>query len=391
MIKSEKGKMIVTIAAGVGVAVYVGKLLQMSSFVSLLFAFSIACVITAYFMKVIRSGRIKVEDLLLVTIVVLSIASSGLSTDADYYKPAIIVLCTIICIDVCPDYCVDEKTKDRILIWFVGAALITNVLYYFGGLRAAYFKRTNAIALNFSNPNETAMWLTFLFIILFNGALTQKKRIYKLFVLICSGSLIPILYRTESRACLFAIVFFAVGELGLHFLRKKSLPNWVIWIVALSPAIVYFAYMYIFIPYYSKFVGLLSFLISEGKPLTSRRTIWGIVEQDFWKCLLLGKYSVYFSEQMHNSLATLYCRFGLIFTVIVCKKFIKAVKRIKSKRTQLAMLTVWMIGCFEASIFVGVSGLYVLVLVLPMYDVAFERQEKKNCSNARKKDIRSLQ
>ena len=130
---------------------------------------------------------------------------------------------------------------------------------------------------------------------------------------------------------------------------------------------VYVGYMHVFIPNYDRFSQWFLFLLSEGKPLTGRVEIWSPREMDQVKHFLLGNYTVYHTEQLHNSMLTLYCRFGAFFVALVCRKFYKLLTKVPNAGMQLALGTVWLTGCFETSFFVGVAGMYMLVLLLPVF------------------------
>ena len=87
------------------------------------------------------------------------------------------------------------------------------------------------------------------------------------------------------------------------------------------------------------------------------------------KHILFGNYAVYHTEQLHNAMLTLYCRFGVFFVAIVCRKIYLVLKKMPNADIQLAVSAVWLTGCFETSIFVGAAGMYLLVLLLPIFDI----------------------
>lgn len=366
MIRVGSGNHIVRIAAMIAVMVYILQMLEMGAIVSVLFALSIVCVAASYLLKCIIRKRIKMIDLLMFALVALAIAKAGIQFNFDYYKPAIIVLCCVICIDLCPENKITEKDQRIITNLFICAALITNYLYYFAGLRYDTFGSTKYIALNMSNPNETGMWLTFLIVILWGASLTEQSK-KKYMMAICGVSLIPILIATGSRTNLIAVFAFALAlAMLLNKGRKlRTMPKWMIWIVSLSPALLFFFYMDILVPNVDFFQKIFGFFSAEGKTLTSRVKIWSIVQQDLRECFLLGKYGYYHTEQMHNSLATLYGRFGAFFTGIICVKFVSTLKKFDNGLIQWAMAAVWLIGCFEMGFFAGVAGMYMMILVLP--------------------------
>ena len=142
---------------------------------------------------------------------------------------------------------------------------------------------------------------------------------------------------------------------------------WFIFGIMMTPVLVYVGYMYVFIPNYDHFSKLLLFLQTEGKPLDGRTEIWSDLEMSQIKFVLFGNYTAYHTEQLHNSMLTLWCRFGVFYVFVVCKKFFKVLKKTQTAGMQIALSTVWLTGCFETSIFVGIAGMYMLVLLLPIF------------------------
>lgn len=357
---------IVKWAAFIGLGVFVAQMLKMDAIVSMLFACSFVCVVINYLEFISARNRMRLDDIMLLLITLVSVILSDWQLGFDYIKPAIIVLCSVLCIDQCAEIETNEKTCNHIRFFLILVCVITNVLYY-GGLRYVYHGSTSLVSLNLHNPNETAIWLTFFIVLLCDSALMENRTMIKLLLLACMFSLLPILYRTQSRNCLFVVLFFFVGKLFLTFLKVRKLPKWFIFLITMAPILVYMGYMYIFIPYYDRLSELFSFLASEGKPLTARNTIWSNLEMSRIKHIFLGNYAVYHTEQLHNSMLTLYSRFGIFFVVIVCRKIYKTLSRMPNAGMQLALSAIWLTGCFETSIFAGVSGMYMLVLLLPIF------------------------
>lgn len=362
----QQNILIVELSAIIGVCVYLAKLLNLGTVVSVLFAMSIVCILVNYCLILLRRKRMKLEDMLLLVFALVAILLADWEMSFDFIKPTIIVLCCVLCIDLSTCICLSYKQKRNILVLVELAVLVTNVMYYLGGLRNETYGSTSAIALNFTNPNETAMWLVTIIFILLSGASGQKSKIHRVFLLCSAISLIPILYATQSRACIVSLALFLVLGIVRAIKKREKFSSAFLTIVVLSPAIIYAAYQYIFMPFYEVISGWFAFLALGGKDLSSRAEIWDIVQAHFWKCFLFGEYHVFYTEQMHNALATLFCRFGLLFTVIVCCKFYKAIKKASTGRAQLAMCAAWVIGCFETGFFAGTGGIYLLLMILPM-------------------------
>ena len=356
---------IVKLAAFIGLGSFVAQIMEMDAVASALFACSLVCVTVNYVSFAAARNRMRLDDIILFLLTLITIVASDWQLNFEYYKPAIIVTCTILCIDQCVEIKVSRKACKTITLLLIAVCAITNILYY-NGLRYAYYGTTTIINLNFSNPNLAAMWLVFLIVLLGDSVSVQDTVRMKLLSLVCMASLLPMLIRTESRNCLIAILFFFIGKVLLLFPLKK-LPRWCLFLITMAPILVYVGYMYIFIPYYDRLSGWFSFLVSEGKPLTSRSRIWSDLETHQMKQILFGNYTVYHTEQLHNSMLTLYCRFGVFYVAIVCRKLYRVLKRMPNIGMQLALGTVWLTGCFETSFFVGSAGMYMMLLLLPVY------------------------
>ncbi len=365
MIRIGSGTHIVKIAAIIAVAVYILQMMQVSALVSVLFAFSIVCVVGSYVIKCIITKKAKAIDFLILIIMLLSILKAGIRFDFDYYKPAIIVICCIICIDLCPENRIDEKSRKQIVALFAFAIVITNILYYFGGLRYKTFGSTSLVSLNFNNPNEASMWLLFIFLILEGSVVKQKKLLGKCILVGCCISLIPMLRATASRACLIALALYYAMMIACRIMAVQKLPKWAILLITLMPALAYILYMYVVVPNLEYFESVLSFMMTKNKTLSTRVRLWNILQEDLAQSALLGQYETYYSEQMHNSLGTLWGRFGAGFVTLVCVKFFGAIEKLGETRRQLGLCAVWLVGCFEFGFFGGVAGMYMMLLVLP--------------------------
>lgn len=357
---------IVKLAALIGLGVFIAQMLEMSTVASVLFACSLLCVTVNYWAFVSARNYLRLDDIVLLLVTLISIVLSEWQLNLDYFKPVIIVLCSIVCIDQCAEIEANKKTCKRIQLFLILVCILANALYY-GGLRYKYHGSTRLVAMNFNNPNEAAMWLVFLIVLLFDSSVLQQGKVSKLLPWACACSLLPILYSTQSRNGLLAMLFYFAGKIVLRFLSLKKLPKWFVFLITVAPILVYVGYMYIIMPNYDRFAQWFSFLISRGKELSARRTIWSNFEMDQATNILFGNYTVYHTEQLHNSILTLYCRFGVFFVAIVCRKLYKTLKKMPNAAMQLALSTIWLTGCFETSIFVGIAGMYMLVLLLPIF------------------------
>ena len=369
MVKMKQGDRPLLILAVLLNLSFLGTLLQIDSISSLCFYCSFFVVFWLFFRKIYTTGKLYWQWIFLLGLMLLSLIVSGLKSDFEYYKRFIITVMVFVCFEMAPLYCISEKTKQRILLIFALSGLICEYMYYLGGLRTSYFSATNSIALNFPNPNAAAIWLCGLFVtLLFSNRVFANLKL-QILILLIAALLIPIVWATESRnvmlACIVGIAWYV-----FNLFVKNCLPKWVIVVFVFLPAVIFFLYMYTYMPYQEFWEEALSFLtLGEGKTLGSRGRVWTYVQNDLSRCFLLGDYAMYHDEQMHNSLMTLYCMFGGATTLLICLLMVRNLIKIRATHSTAAvsaLCTILFTGCFEASIFVGIAGAYLFILLTPV-------------------------
>lgn len=359
---------LVVFSAILATAVFVFQLMNIPSVVSICFYISIALVLVNYGIKIFASKKVSVYILSILALMLLSFAISGFVFNFEVYKRAIIVMCCIICIEDARAAKLNLSEFRIIECSFLLAAFFANYMFYIKGYNSVYFQTTNSIAMNFSNPNALALWLTAFFIALSICLFVEPSKFLKTIILLSAASFLPIISATESRNSLLSCIFI-IGALLFTMLRAKKrnvkgLPKWIVMLLTALPAIVFFVYMSVIIPNLDFFNDLFALIIGKGKSLGSRASIWRIVYNDLGSCFLLGNYNGYYTGQMHNSLMTLYCLFGAPVTFLISSVFYKSILN-KNIYSQIALLGIWLTGCFEASIFVGVAGIYLMLQILP--------------------------
>lgn len=359
-----KGNKRIVFSAVLASASFVCRMLELNWIVSLCFAVSIAWVVLNFLWDVARTKKASAYIIILFVLMLFSVVASGLRSDFEFYKRAIIVFCCVLCLNNASGARMNKNEFRLVQILFLLSVGVANYLFYFKGFSNVYYGSTQLVAMNFGNPNECALWLAMLFIALDLCAFVEPKGWLKLLCIFAAVSLLPVINSTGSRNSLLACLLMAGATVLFEVLPFGKIPKWTVSIIAILPLIVFFAYMYIFVPNLDTFSEWFSFLVEDGKTLTSRVTIWGIVMDDFAECFWLGKYNIYFDEQMHNSLMTLFCMFGASFVALVCVLFYKVVNHL-NLFAQLALIAVWFTGCFEASVFVGVAGLYLMMEIIP--------------------------
>ena len=348
---------------------FLATLLKVEFFTSFSFYCSFFVLFWVFFRRLYATKKLYWQWLLLVTFMLLSVIVSGIQSNFDYYKRFIITLMVFVCFELAPVVHISEKSKKDFIGIFACSGLICEYMFYFGDLKNTFYGSTISLSLNFSNPNEAALWLCGLFVLLLFSNRTFSNWKARLPILVIAVLLIPIIWATQSRNVMIVAVF-AVAWYLLMGLIKNWLPKWLIICFVLLPVAVFFAYMYVYIPHQDFFAEIFSFLdMGAHKSLGSRFTLWSYVQQDLGHCFLLGDYGMYHDEQMHNSLMTQYCMYGGPCAFLMCLLMIRSLNKIKvfhSVNASAALCILLITGCFEASIFVGVAGAYLFVLLIPI-------------------------
>lgn len=362
------------------------QIFQIASVVNIIYAFSLALVTVGYF----ASGYVSPIMIWLTALMGFSSVLRGADFgETDYISHLFIMLCTFICIEIGVQISVKEKTAKTIANLFLITTVILLVYYYIGPLKNSYFESygyfTDAIALNMHNPNAAGMWVTCIFAVTYYCAFlfTGLKRI--LFFLVAVAT-IPIILATDSRnsyyACLLLLILLPVSKI----FKIKNVPKWVLFVIAALPIIVFFFYMYVVVENMDFWQNLFGNASIE-KGINTRKGIWTIVMDSLGDCFFIGNYPEFYDEQMHNSLMTVYCRHGVVVTGLVVALIYKALVKLQEKTSfsgVLSLAAILFTGCFEASVFVGIAGLYLMLLIVPTVAAA----EDKNSS--RKEEIRAM-
>ena len=285
----------------------------------------------------------------------------------DYYTHELITLCIFICIEVSANVKISINTFKKIASMFFVTSIILLIAYYFGPLKTTYFDYgIGSISLNFLNPNAAGLWLTCIFILVMYSSFLFKgiKRI--MYIGVALG-ILPIVLATQSRNSFFACVFFVVGLIATKIFNIKRVPKFILLIIATLPLIVFVFYMFVVVGNMDYWEGIFA-IDSIDKGIGTRRSIWQNVIDNFGHCFWFGDYYKYYNSQMHNSLLTIFCRFGAPVTVLACVSIYRALKNLQENSSFYAALSlgaIFFTGCFEASVFVGIAGMYLMLLLIP--------------------------
>lgn len=341
---------------------FLAQVFQVNFLVNVVYAFSLVYVFALFFLRRYYNSLI----FFLIFFIGIATFINGFVSDLDYISHVIIVICSCICIEGSVTAMITVKTFKRVSVLFLFSAVIVCVAFYAGPLKYSYFRHTDVVCLNFANPNAAGLWLACYFILLAYASFLYSG-FWKIAFSVAAIAMLPIIYATESRNSFLACIFLVAGIVIAKLFRIKKIPNWALAVLACLPLIVFAFYMFVIVENID-FWNQLFNIGNIEKGIDSRRGVWQRVINNFGTCFLFGNYPIYYDSQQHNSLLTIFCRFGTPATLLVCALIYRALKKIQERSSFYAVLSisaVFFTGCFEASVFTGIAGLYLMILIIP--------------------------
>ncbi len=346
------------------VASFLCQIFKVTAPVNILYIVSLLMVLGCY----LGSGYVTKMTMLLTMLIALASCINGFrSNTMDYYTHVLITLDIFICIEVSANVKISVDTFRKIAGMFLITAIILLVMYYFGPLKTTYFGYNHdSVCLNFTNPNAAGLWLVCIFILVLYSSFLFKGLWRMLYTVVAFG-ILPIILATQSRNSFFACIFFIVGLVVTRGFRIKKVPKWILAVLTVLPLLVFAFYMFVVIENKQVWEDVFS-ITAIDKGIGTRQRIWQKVIDDFGQCFLLGDYYEYYNSQMHNSLLTIFCRFGAPVTALSCVSIYRALRNLQEKSSfyaALSLAAIFFTGCFEASVFVGIAGMYLMLLLIP--------------------------
>lgn len=356
-------KIILTFAVCV-VLSFLCQIFKITAPINVIYVITLLLVVFCY----VASGYVsKIMIAMTLFIAVASFVYGFRYDNMDFYTHILITLCIFICIEVSANVKISARTFKLIADMFFGTTVILLVAYYLGPLKNTYFEAgIDSISLNFPNPNAAGLWLTCIFILVLYSSF-QFKGYKRILYILAALAILPIVLATQSRNSFLACILFVVGLLAAKFFKIKKVPKWILVVAATLPLVVFVVYMYVIIPNMEFWEDIFK-ISSFDKDIDTRKTMWQKVINNFWKCFLFGNYYKYYNSQLHNSLLTIFCRFGAPVTALACVSCYRALKNLQENSSFYAMLSlaaIFFTGCFEASVFVGIAGMYLMLLIIP--------------------------
>ena len=351
--------------------IFVFATLNINSIVSFLFAFTF--ILLAIFLFIngkFKDIKVWIAIILAVFNVVLDSILQNSNLTFDYMKKVIMFSSFLLMLSLCSQYQVNSfvvkllKYIPLILSYYAVASyfVLGNTITYAGG-----------ITLGLNNPNFTGMWLLHLFVFdALNAIDNNNKPIVRILAALVGILLVYLIDLTLARASMMGVIAFGI-LLVIGYLNHKNIPDFVILICVLFP--------FIFMVLYLSFVGTdwanetFSFLVSEGKSLSSRNAIWLSVLSVYNQSPLIGSYfnlvGGIVSRQAHNIHLDTLASYGPFVLIMFLGILFFSLRKLNKKvinSVQLgaicAFLAIIVSGTFEAGLVAGAMGLNILTAML---------------------------
>lgn len=363
------------IAAGIVYFTLAEQTSIVSNLISLSFIYVLYIFIRFALNRTVSSKEIYLVGVLaFITFLNAFISGSG---DFNYFKKCIMFICTVIWLICCSKANINGRTL--ILILAINIAInIFYLLFFKSGF--TIFEGEALLTLNFSNPNQTGMFLLNSILYLVIAALgsygIRRGFSGKLLFIVILAITIPLitsifgmLTLTGCRSSFLSIGMFVALLIASLFIPTRKIFNKN---VCFGLSILPFVFVFIYLTYVSALTIDVSFGMQEsGKTTGTRIHVWKPIIEDFFHYLLFGDYYG-ISEgtgmsQMHNTHLDVFASYGIIPLIIYCRVLYKIIlksARTISNRIQALGLFAFVsnIGSwsFEASFVAGSGGLFLL-------------------------------
>lgn len=357
-----------------GAAIVICQLFSMQKMSSWLFYGTFFVTFFLWIMAAVE--RMDRLDLLMLSVAALSLVNilvNGVLENADfsfqYMKKWMMFCTTLLYFCVMSKIEIDKKTLSllKIIYMVIGALLVflfftqTSRMYMINGRISTY------LTFGFSNPNLTALFLGCMIMFFALVGSYEKKVLWKICCFMFAAVEIFFVSETESRNVLLAlVVFFTVIILRkTGFVTKLRMGKAVSVIVVLFPLI--FVIVYMLVIDLDGINELFSFMVGEGKQLSSRVKIWKPALDAFRQSPLFGAYFQISDgtgeSQMHNSHLDVLVSYGVVAFAVFCYYIYSIMQRIKNRENYdqiafIAFICTFLLGIGEAAMFSGGLGIY---------------------------------
>jgi len=259
------------------------------------------------------------------------------------------------------NYCQDKRQLDILTLSFVGGALVSSVVAFFGGMT---YRTTQRISLSEFDPNNFALILCLSFILISYYFYRTRVAVFKLIFFLGAMIIGYTIIQAQSRGMWLAISLSLLISLLLAFKNSRLIKRGILAVIILI-AIVYSGYYFGVIneAVVHRFQTLIS---GDERTMTAGRSdIWkvglemvkgsfplGVGLKNFevaynYYANVTGILSVGFSRDAHNTFLAVLAETGVVGFIIFITIFGYLFKRIWSIKDLTAyFIFLWLFLCF---------------------------------------------
>lgn len=368
------------------------QVLDFPSAVSLLF--SATFILTAALWVIVAMRKINSLDILVLCVIVVALLNIGLNAwitgaavSLGSLRKFVIFAFTLLYFAAAHKLSIDSLTE-KLFFWSNSLLAAFLILYFYTNNDQAHLFNniyTEYLTFNFTNPNLTAMFLICIFFMELLQLFRQKQTLLRLLHLVLAGFMFYFIIETRSRNCLLVATGVS-AVLAVVALRKKepAFPRWMAVLVAVFPIL--FAAAYLIIVDSPVFQILFRFLVSDGKDLDSRLTMWTTALEEYMRSPFLGAYNQITqgdsSLQMHNTHIDILVSYGPVVLLLVCFFLAQCLRQERGRGSKydfaaaVCFSGTLIMGMAEASLFSGGLGLYLLAGVFLLLQGRLRQDEE---------------
>ena len=205
-------------------------------------------------------------------------------------------------------YSCSSKRMKQVIFWIAYAVSWYYLAVSFSPVAHNYegdygIARISELTLGLPNPNQTGMYLTFIFMVLLIAFFSVSK--LRFLFLINAGITFALIFLTKSRAAILLCVLLSfIAFFGFRYKIANLLRKW-IWIVP----VLMFVFLMTAEDFYSQLV------IMEDAFDTGRVEVYtGALESLNMDNIWFGNYLEYFQQNLHNIFVSVLVEYGVIVT-----------------------------------------------------------------------------
>ena len=287
-----------------------------------------------------------------------------------YFKKFIMFICTLVYFQVAYKLDVNKNTEKFLLRINSALAVFLIVFYYFNQVDVYMLKGriSNFLTFGFTNPNLTALFLMCIYTGEMVSLFRSRSVLIRIWHLILAVAVCYLVWETQSRNCLITMAVETVLCI-LLWLTKSGfcIPKWFSFMIAVWP--LGFVLIYLLFVQNQQVQEWFSFMISEGKGLDARLSIWLPALQYYLDSPIIGAYSQISRgtgmSQMHNSHLDVLVSYGTLIMVLVCYLLYSVIHNTNSANikadsmVRICFSGTIIMGMGEAALFSGGLGIYI--------------------------------